>query len=176
MKHGVSLYILSFGSQWSFGWRSSFHCSNMREVYWPWMVRRCGAIYQLYQHCFDRRTAPVLWLVAGYIWAAYDAVVSFFFRSGKAGLPDPEILVERLLKRRMFRPDPQGANLMFAFFAQHFTHQFFKTFNRMGLGFTKALSHGVSLAGACILIVVFTPFYNYMAVILSNFERIVHTE
>ncbi|XP_031173733.2 phosducin-like protein [Sander lucioperca] len=62
---------------------------------------------------------------------------------GKAGLPDPELLVDRLLKRRTFRPDPQGSNLMFAFFAQHFTHQFFKTYNRMGLGFTKALSHGV---------------------------------
>ncbi|CAJ1070177.1 phosducin-like protein [Xyrichtys novacula] len=63
---------------------------------------------------------------------------------GKAGLPDPELLVERLLKRRKFRPDPQGSNLMFAFFAQHFTHQFFKTYNRMGHGFTKALAHGVN--------------------------------
>ncbi|XP_049909744.1 phosducin-like protein [Epinephelus moara] len=62
---------------------------------------------------------------------------------GMAGLPDPELLVERLLKRRTFRPDPQGTNLMFAFFAQHFTHQFFKTYNRMGVGFTKALAHGV---------------------------------
>ncbi|KAM9306392.1 prostaglandin G/H synthase 1-like isoform 3-T3 [Pholidichthys leucotaenia] len=62
---------------------------------------------------------------------------------GEAGLPDPELLVERLLKRRTFRPDPHGTSLMFAFFAQHFTHQFFKTFNRMGLGFTKALGHGV---------------------------------
>lgn len=66
------------------------------------------------------------------------------FCSGKTGLPDPELLVERLLKRRKFRPDPQGSNLMFAFFAQHFTHQFFKTYNRMGLGYTKALAHGVS--------------------------------
>uniref|UniRef100_H3CLU7 Prostaglandin G/H synthase 1 n=1 Tax=Tetraodon nigroviridis TaxID=99883 RepID=H3CLU7_TETNG len=62
---------------------------------------------------------------------------------GKEELPDPELLVERLLRRRTFRPDPQGTNLMFAFFAQHFTHQFFKTYNRMGLGFTKALDHGV---------------------------------
>ncbi|XP_074474828.1 phosducin-like protein isoform X2 [Sebastes fasciatus] len=62
---------------------------------------------------------------------------------GEAGLPDPELLFERLLKRRTFRPDPQGSNLMFAFFAQHFTHQFFKTYNRMGVGFTKALAHGV---------------------------------
>lgn len=62
---------------------------------------------------------------------------------GKSGLPDPELLVDTLLKRRTFRADPQGSNLMFAFFAQHFTHQFFKTFNRMGLGYTKALAHGV---------------------------------
>lgn len=33
---------------------------------------------------------------------------------------------------------------MFAFFAQHFTHQFFKTSGKMGPGFTKALGHGVS--------------------------------
>lgn len=33
---------------------------------------------------------------------------------------------------------------MFAFFAQHFTHQFFKTSGKMGRGFTKALGHGVS--------------------------------
>lgn len=32
---------------------------------------------------------------------------------------------------------------MFAFFAQHFTHQFFKTSGKMGRGFTKALGHGV---------------------------------
>ncbi|CAG5867791.1 unnamed protein product [Menidia menidia] len=57
-------------------------------------------------------------------------------------MPDAALLVEKLLRRRTFRPDPQGSNLMFAFFAQHFTHQFFKTYNRMGLGFTKALGHG----------------------------------
>ncbi|XP_061589710.1 prostaglandin G/H synthase 1-like [Cololabis saira] len=62
---------------------------------------------------------------------------------GKTKLPAAELLVEKLLKRKTFRPDPQGSNLMFAFFAQHFTHQFFKTYNRMGVGFTKALGHGV---------------------------------
>ncbi|XP_046871930.1 prostaglandin G/H synthase 1 [Hypomesus transpacificus] len=62
---------------------------------------------------------------------------------GKLDLPDPKLIVEKFLLRRKFRPDPQGTNLMFAFFAQHFTHQFFKTHNRMGLGFTKALGHGV---------------------------------
>lgn len=37
--------------------------------------------------------------------------------------------------------------MMFAFFAQHFTHQFFKTSGKMGRGFTKALGHGVRLWG-----------------------------
>uniref|UniRef100_A0A671RC12 Prostaglandin G/H synthase 1 n=1 Tax=Sinocyclocheilus anshuiensis TaxID=1608454 RepID=A0A671RC12_9TELE len=62
---------------------------------------------------------------------------------GKMKLPDPKLLVEKFMLRRNFRPDPQGTNLMFAFFAQHFTHQFFKTHNRVGLGFTKGLAHGV---------------------------------
>ncbi|KAK6312962.1 hypothetical protein J4Q44_G00163090 [Coregonus suidteri] len=62
---------------------------------------------------------------------------------GKSVLPDPKLVVEKFLLRRKFRPDPQGTNLMFAFFAQHFTHQFFKTQNSMGLGFTRALGHGV---------------------------------
>ncbi|XP_028665065.1 prostaglandin G/H synthase 1 [Erpetoichthys calabaricus] len=62
---------------------------------------------------------------------------------GKAELPDPNIIVEKFLVRKEFIPDPQGTNLMFAFFAQHFTHQFFKTHNRMGRGFTKGLGHGV---------------------------------
>lgn len=62
---------------------------------------------------------------------------------GKIKLPDPKLLVEKFMLRRNFRLDPQGTNLMFAFFAQHFTHQFFKTHNRVGLGFTKGLGHGV---------------------------------
>lgn len=45
--------------------------------------------------------------------------------------------------RREFIPDPQGTNLMFAFFAQHFTHQFFKTDHKRGPAFTKGLGHGV---------------------------------
>uniref|UniRef100_A0A6Q2XUW9 Prostaglandin G/H synthase 1 n=1 Tax=Esox lucius TaxID=8010 RepID=A0A6Q2XUW9_ESOLU len=62
---------------------------------------------------------------------------------GKSVLPDPKLVVEKFLLRREFRPDPQGTNLMFAFFAQHFTHQFFKTKKSMGMGFTRALGHGV---------------------------------
>ncbi|XP_041643471.1 prostaglandin G/H synthase 1 isoform X2 [Cheilinus undulatus] len=62
---------------------------------------------------------------------------------GKATLPDPKVLAEKFFRRRKFRPDPQGTNLMFAFMAQHFTHQFFKTKHDVSGGFTKALGHGV---------------------------------
>ncbi|KAM9858323.1 prostaglandin G/H synthase 1-like [Aulostomus maculatus] len=62
---------------------------------------------------------------------------------GKPELPDPKMLAERFFKRQKFRPDPQGTNLMFAFMAQHFTHQFFKTDHEAGGAFTKALGHGV---------------------------------
>ncbi|CAJ0938602.1 unnamed protein product [Ranitomeya imitator] len=95
----------------------------------------------------------------GYIsWEAY-ANVSYFTRvlppvpdgcptpmgtKGKLELPNPTLLVETFLKRQKFIPDPQNTNLMFAFFAQHFTHQFFKTFGRMGRGFIKGFGHGVS--------------------------------
>uniref|UniRef100_A0A8D0EK58 Prostaglandin G/H synthase 1 n=1 Tax=Strix occidentalis caurina TaxID=311401 RepID=A0A8D0EK58_STROC len=83
----------------------------------------------------------------------WDIINSTFIRdtlmrlvlTGKQQLPDPQLLAERFLLRRKFEADPQGTNLMFAFFAQHFTHQFFKTSGKMGRGFTKALGHGVDL-------------------------------
>ncbi|XP_040898904.1 prostaglandin G/H synthase 1 isoform X1 [Toxotes jaculatrix] len=62
---------------------------------------------------------------------------------GKPVLPDAKVLADRFFKRTKFRPDPQGTNLMFAFMAQHFTHQFFKTNHEVHGGFTKALGHGV---------------------------------
>ncbi|KAL8174184.1 UNVERIFIED_CONTAM: Prostaglandin G/H synthase 1 [Gekko kuhli] len=96
----------------------------------------------------------------GYIsWEAY-ANVSYFTRvlppvpkdcptpmgtKGPVWLPDAELVAERFFLRRRFQPDPLGTNLMFAFFAQHFTHQFFKTSGKMGHGFTRALGHGVDL-------------------------------
>ncbi|XP_028919822.1 prostaglandin G/H synthase 1 [Ornithorhynchus anatinus] len=96
----------------------------------------------------------------GYIsWEAY-ANVTYYTRvlppvpddcptpmgvKGKKQLPDPGLLAERFLLRKAFVRDPQGTNLLFAFFAQHFTHQFFKTSGKMGRGFTKALGHGVDL-------------------------------
>lgn len=64
---------------------------------------------------------------------------------GRKELPDSKLVVERLLLRRKFIPDPQGTNLMFAFFAQHFTHQFFKSDHHKGPAFTKAVGHGVDL-------------------------------
>ncbi|CAM9578711.1 unnamed protein product, partial [Lampetra fluviatilis] len=66
--------------------------------------------------------------------------------AGKAQLPDAQELAERFFRRRRFMPDPQGSNLMFAFFAQHFTHQFFKTDFKKGPEFTRALGHGVDLS------------------------------
>ncbi|NXG33350.1 PGH1 synthase, partial [Dromaius novaehollandiae] len=98
----------------------------------------------------------------GYVsWEAYTNV-SYYTRvlppvphgcptpmgtKGRKQLPDAQLLAERFLLRRTFEADPRGTNLMFAFFAQHFTHQFFKTYGKMGRGFTKALGHGVSAAG-----------------------------
>jgi len=66
--------------------------------------------------------------------------------SGKKELPDSKEIVEKFLLRRKFIPDPQGTNMMFAFFAQHFTHQFFKTDHKRGPAFTKGLGHGVDLS------------------------------
>nr|XP_060630500.1 prostaglandin G/H synthase 2 [Anolis sagrei ordinatus] len=65
---------------------------------------------------------------------------------GKKELPDSQIIVEKFLMRRKFIPDPQGTNVMFTFFAQHFTHQFFKTDHHKGPEFTKGLGHGVDLS------------------------------
>ncbi|XP_063154496.1 prostaglandin G/H synthase 2-like [Candoia aspera] len=65
--------------------------------------------------------------------------------SGKKELPDSKVIVEKFLLRRKFIPDPQGTNVMFTF-AQHFTHQYFKTDTQKGPAFTKGLGHGVDLS------------------------------
>ncbi|XP_030219004.1 prostaglandin G/H synthase 1 isoform X4 [Gadus morhua] len=101
-------------------------------------------------HLLKPSPDTVHYLLTHFHWL-WDVINSSFLRNilmrvvltGKAVLPDPRDLVTRFLIRKKFRPDPQGANLMFAFFAQHFTHQFFKTHHRMGPAFTRALSHGV---------------------------------
>ncbi|MFT7809070.1 prostaglandin G/H synthase 2 [Arapaima gigas] len=66
--------------------------------------------------------------------------------AGKKTLPDPKLVVEKFLLRKSFIPDPQGTSLMFAFFAQHFTHQFFKSDLKRGAAFTRSLGHGVDLS------------------------------
>ncbi|XP_040263438.1 prostaglandin G/H synthase 2 [Bufo bufo] len=93
-------------------------------------------------------------------WEAYSNI-SYYTRSlppvgedcptpmgvkGKKELPSVKVVVEKFLLRRQFIPDPQETNIMFAFFAQHFTHQFFKTDVKRGAAFTKALGHGVDLS------------------------------
>ncbi|XP_056384025.1 prostaglandin G/H synthase 2 [Hyla sarda] len=92
-------------------------------------------------------------------WEAYSNI-SYYTRSlppvgkdcptpmgvkGNKELPSVKEVVEKFILRREFIPDPQGSNIMFAFFAQHFTHQFFKTDVKKGAAFTKALGHGVDL-------------------------------
>ncbi|CAK8696015.1 unnamed protein product [Clavelina lepadiformis] len=52
---------------------------------------------------------------------------------GKKYFPDADMLVETLFRRRKFEPSPIRTSLVFPLFAQHFTHQFFKTNTSKGL-------------------------------------------
>ena len=54
-------------------------------------------------------------------------------------------MAERLFKRKKFIPDPMNTSALFAYFAQHFTHQFFKTDYYKGPGFTWG-RHGIDLS------------------------------
>ena len=47
--------------------------------------------------------------------------------AGRKQLPDLDALVNKLFIRETFKPEPIGTSALFTFFAQHFTHQFFKT-------------------------------------------------
>ncbi|XP_014673630.1 PREDICTED: prostaglandin G/H synthase 2-like [Priapulus caudatus] len=60
-------------------------------------------------------------------------------------LPSPEHLAERFLKRTEFLPDRIHSSALFAFFAQHFTHMFFKTDMKRGPQYTWG-GHGVDLS------------------------------
>ena len=55
---------------------------------------------------------------------------------GKKNPPTPEELAEKFLKRQEFIPDHMNTSLLFMFFAQHFTHQFFKTEYKKSAGRT----------------------------------------
>lgn len=47
--------------------------------------------------------------------------------AGSATLPDAKMLVKKFFTRKKFIPEPTGTNVLFGYFAQFFTHQFFKT-------------------------------------------------
>ncbi|XP_053381120.1 prostaglandin G/H synthase 2-like isoform X1 [Mercenaria mercenaria] len=64
---------------------------------------------------------------------------------GAKELPDAGMIVDKLMKRTVFKPDPRGSNALFTFFAQHFTHQFFKTDFQRGPGFQWG-GHGVDVS------------------------------
>ena len=64
---------------------------------------------------------------------------------GKTELPNPKEMAEMLFKRKVFVPDPMNTSALFAFFAQHFTHQFFKTDLNKGPGYTWG-QHGIDLS------------------------------
>jgi prostaglandin-endoperoxide synthase 2 len=46
-------------------------------------------------------------------------------------------LAERFFKRKQFIAEPHGTNILFAYYAQHFSHQFFRTDKAKGPGFTR---------------------------------------
>nr|ALG96672.1 cyclooxygenase [Tubulanus polymorphus] len=64
---------------------------------------------------------------------------------GKAELPHVDVMVERLFARREFIPDSLNTNVFFGFFAQHFTHMFFKTEPKKGPAYTWG-RHGVDVS------------------------------
>lgn len=55
--------------------------------------------------------------------------------AGHAKLPDVDVMIERLFKRRQFKQEPHNTNVFFAFYAQHFSHQFFRTDMKNGPAF-----------------------------------------
>lgn len=59
------------------------------------------------------------------------------FPTGKKELPDIDYLAEKFFKRKEFIPEPRGTNILFAYYAQHFSHQFFRTDKARGPGFTR---------------------------------------
>ncbi|KAI9553283.1 putative cyclooxygese [Daphnia sinensis] len=57
--------------------------------------------------------------------------------AGHKELPDVNVLAERFFKRKEFIAEPHGTNILFAYYAQHFSHQFFRTDRARGAAFTK---------------------------------------
>jgi prostaglandin-endoperoxide synthase 2 len=61
----------------------------------------------------------------------------FVAPTGHRELPDIDELAERFFKRKEFIAEPHGTNILFAYYAQHFSHQFFRTDRARGPAFTK---------------------------------------
>lgn len=64
--------------------------------------------------------------------------------AGKKTMPDLDPLVKKLFVREKFKPEPTGLSALFSFFAQHFTHQFFKTDVKKGPEYQWG-GHGVDV-------------------------------
>nr|ADB65785.1 cyclooxygenase [Caprella sp. KV-2010a] len=56
---------------------------------------------------------------------------------GVKELPNLDLLMKKVFARKEFIPDPHDTNLLFQYYAQHFTHQFFRTNYTMCPQFTK---------------------------------------
>ncbi|KAL8612799.1 hypothetical protein ACOMHN_033469 [Nucella lapillus] len=54
---------------------------------------------------------------------------------GPKELPDVNLLLKKFFTRTTFLPDPTGSSVLFTYFAQHFTHMFFKTDFKKGPAF-----------------------------------------
>lgn len=63
----------------------------------------------------------------------------------EADMPDPDLLFDIIFKRKEFIPNNLGSNVLFAFFAQHFTHQFFQTDFKRGPAYTLNQNHQVDM-------------------------------
>lgn len=63
---------------------------------------------------------------------------------GPKELPSVELLAKKFFTRTKFRPDPMGSSVLMTFFAQHFTHMFFKTDYKKGPGHSWS-GHGVDV-------------------------------
>ncbi|XP_033732578.1 prostaglandin G/H synthase 2-like [Pecten maximus] len=63
---------------------------------------------------------------------------------GKKEMPDVDRIVKKFFIRKKFIPEPMGTSALFSFFAQHFTHQFFKTDVKKGPQYQWG-GHGVDV-------------------------------
>ncbi|XP_063844769.1 prostaglandin G/H synthase 2-like [Scylla paramamosain] len=57
--------------------------------------------------------------------------------AGPKEFPDVDELIKKVFLRREFIPDPHDTNVLFQYYAQHFTHQFFRTDYTKGPHLTK---------------------------------------